>query len=262
MRTKGVKMHQPTERVIQIIDAVARGGVPKTLSELSREIGVPKSTLSPILQTLCAHKYLYHNGEGRYEVGSAIFSLSSAFWGNFPVLDYVHSELENLVDKLNEACYFGVLEDGYVRYLDKVNSTHSLRVLVPTGRRLPAYATAMGKALMFGMSDEEIKSFYEGRGLNSLTDNTVTDVDKLISDVMEMKKSGYAWEIEESTKHIRCFGAPVTKGDKIVAAISVAIPVFRFDESMKEYVVGSLVSTAQNIGRMIEKSDSHFGDIF
>ena len=141
-------MHLPTIRVLKILDAIAEGGSGKRLSDLSRDLQIPKSTLLPILQTLCERHYLNQTEAGRYSAGTALFSLGASFSGCFPVLDFVRGQLKDLVDIVGETCYFGVLDDGLVLYLEKVDSPQPLRVLTNTGKRLPAYAASIGKALL------------------------------------------------------------------------------------------------------------------
>lgn len=254
-------MHLPTIRVLKILDTIAEDSCGKRLSDFSRDLGIPKSTLLPILQTLCDRHYLTQNESGRYTAGTALFSLGATFSGCFPVLEYVRSQLSEVVDLLGETCYCGTLAEDQVLYLDKVDSTQPLRVLTNTGKRLPAYATSLGKALLMDKSEEEINALYPD-GLRPLTANTITDAARLYEQICQAHRDGYTWEVEESTDHIRCFAAPIRKHGKIVAAISVAIPLFRYQEENQQQIVAILKDYAGRIGRMMEKTNAHFGDSF
>lgn len=254
-------MHQPTERVLGVLKLITDSGGGKRLADFSRELGIPKSTLLPILLTLCKRRYLYQDDSGKYYADTALFTLGTTFAGCFPVLGYVQKELDDLVEKLGETCYFGVLQDGMVLYLDKVESPHPLRMLTSAGRQLPAYATGNGKALLAGKSRQELEEMYPG-GLVPLTEFTVTDFGELEKQTRAILKDGYAWEVEESTRHIRCFAVPIRKHGKVIAAISVAIPLFRYEEASKEQIIQILQATAAQVGRTIEQTDAHFGDIF
>ncbi len=254
-------MHLPTIRVLKILDTVTEDSCGKRLSDFSRALGIPKSTLLPILQTLCEQNYLTQNDSGRYTAGTALFSLGAAFSGCFPVLEYVRSQLSEVVDLIGETCYCGTLSEGQVLYLEKVDSTQPLRVLTNTGKRLPAYATSLGKALLMDKTEEELNALYPD-GLRPVTANTIANVDRLYQQICQARRDGYAWEIEESTEHIRCFAAPIRKHGEIVASISVAIPLFRYYEERKDEIVSILRDYAARIGRMIEKTNAHFGDSF
>ena len=80
-------MHQPTLRVLEILDLLAKSGGPLRLTDFSKSLDIPKSTLLPILQTLCQRKYLHQDRNGLYQAGTALFSMGAAFSGCFPVLD-------------------------------------------------------------------------------------------------------------------------------------------------------------------------------
>ncbi|MBQ7034089.1 MAG: IclR family transcriptional regulator [Clostridia bacterium] len=254
-------MHQPTKRVLEILEAVARDGEDKRLVDFSRELGIPKSTLLPILQTLCRYRYLLQTESGQYRADTALFSLGAAFAGNFPTLDFVRKQLEKAVEQIGETCYFGVLEKGDVLYIEKVDSPQPLRILVEPGRRLPAYATAIGKALLSERSEGELRRIYP-EDLAPVTEKTVTDIRTLAAQLMQSLQKGYFCEIEESTAHIRCFAVPIRKGGRVIAAISVAIPIFRFEEEKESFYIETLQNAAAEISRIIEETDAHFGTIF
>jgi len=254
-------MHQPTHRVLDILEFVAKNPEPLRLTDFSRELDIPKSTLLPMLQTLCGKKYLFQDLRGNYTAGTALFSMASAFSGCFPLLDYLRQELTQLVDRFQETCYCGALEQGDVLYLCKVDSPQPLRVLTDTGRRMPAYSTSLGKALLTDHSLPRLAGLYP-HGLQAVTEATVTDLQTLHAQLQQARVDGYAWEIEESTRHVRCFAVPVRKHKTIVAAISIAIPCFRYEESRQQELIEALQQTALRIGHTMEQTDAHFGELF
>ena len=253
-------MHQPTERVIKIFELAASSAEGKRLADFSAELDIPKSTLLPILTTLCERHYLARESD-RYFPGAAIYSLARSFGKETSTMDQIHRELIALVEKFGETCYFGVPDGGNVLYLDKVDSPNPLRMLTTIGRRLPAYATGVGKALLMGKSETELRTLYPD-GLSRLTEKTVTDISTLAKQLATADADGYAWEIEESTEFIRCFAVPVKKLGRTVAAISVAIPIFRYDESRREEIVASLLDASNRLGGLLEATDGGFDKIF
>lgn len=254
-------MHQPTLRVLEVLQAVAKDSSSKQLSDFSKELNIPKSTLHPILQTLCENRYLYQDELGRYRAGTALFSIGASFSGSFPLLDYVGQELEQLVQTFRETCFFGALVQGDVLYLCKQDSPHPLRFLTEAGRRLPAYATGIGKALLLEHTPAQLQALYPHE-LRPLTGNTITDLPRLQEQLEEGRDRGFTWELEESTESVRCFGVPIRKNGKITAAISMAIPLFRFDEAAQDAIVSALQTCAARIGATMEATDAHFGELF
>jgi len=253
-------MHQPTERVIKILELAASSPEGKRLADIAGGLDIPKSTLLPILTTLCERHYLARKSD-LYYPGAALFSLSRAFGSELPIMDYVRRELTSLAEGFGETCYFGVPDGGNVLYLDKVDSPNPLRMLTTIGRRLPAYATGVGKALLIGKSEAELRELYR-EGLAPLTPKTITDISILAEQLRVAAEEGYAQEIEESTEFIRCFAVPVRKQGATVGAISIAIPVFRYEESRREEIVTALKESAERIEDIVEVTDGSFDIIF
>ena len=254
-------MHQPTLRVLQVLQRISQDGSGLRLADLSCDLDIPKSTLLPIMQTLVQNKYLSQDDMGRYLPGTSLFVLGTAFSGSFPVLRFVQEQLQQLVKDLDETCYFGVLEAGQVLYLEKAESSQPLRMLTATGRRLPAYATGIGKALLCDLDAQQLQQLYPN-GLSPLTEHTVTDFDALQAQLMEARLENCAWECEESTPHVRCFAVPVRKHGAIVAAISVTIPLFRYQEENRSQIIRTIQTAAAQMSTVFEQTNAHFGDLF
>ena len=239
-------MHKPTLRVIEVLDLLCKSGAPMRLSDIGRQLDMPKSTLLPILQTMVEHRYISKDVSERYAPGYGLMELGSAARAVYSPAEHIREALKQLVDRFEETCYYGVLEGGSVLYLEKTESPQPIRMLTAIGRRLPAYATGIGKALLMDMSLQQLKSLYT-EPMEPLTRNTITDVDILYRQLQHFRQLGYAWEEEESTEHIRCFAAPVRVDGEIVGAVSMAIPIFRFREEEQSAITDSLRNTASKI---------------
>ncbi len=248
-------MHQPTERVLSILNFMMTKETPQKLVEISKGVGIPKGTLSPILRTLCQYGYLSLRPSGDYVCGIALYTVGSRLLGKFPVLDHVKELLDGLSRDFGEAFYFGILEGGEVHYVAKADSPNPLRMLVATGKSLPAYATGIGKALLLDKTAEELLALYP-EGLTPITENTVIDLDELFAQLARFRTEGYSEEVEESTKHIRCLAVPVRKNGRVTAAISMAIPVFRYDDKSREEIIRRLQKTAREIEAAMAETGS------
>lgn len=248
-------MHQPTLRVIEVLNYILYSENPKKLADISRNLNISKSTLVPILQTLCQNSYISRNSHGEYTPGITLFSMGSSLLGKFPFMEYVKEKLKHLVAVFGETCYFGVLDKGNVHYLEKEDSPNPLRMLVNCGKRLPAYATGIGKALLCDKSKNQILELYPD-GFLAITPNTITNADTLCAELAQFNKQGYCEEVEESTEHIRCLSVPVKKNGAIRAAVSIAIPVFRYDENLREHIITELKNTAFVLSQALEKTDA------
>ena len=218
--------HNAVDRVANILEYVAacKGG--STFSEIMRSLSIPKSSLHPLVRTLCKRRFLhYKEKEQRYLLGDRVFSLGTEYGNNAGLLGLINDALAELANNVRETCYFGVLAGNEVLYLLKQVSSNPIQVTARPGYRLKAYASAIGKSLLSQFDKDELLLLYPD-GLPAITENTVVDVDKLCSQLAEGKERGFFYEREESSKHIQCVAMPVFFQQKITAALSIAFPVF------------------------------------
>ena len=239
-------MHNPTLRVLEVMELLCNSEVPLRLSDISRQLNVPKSTLLPILQTLSEKRCISKNAYEQYLPGPELMALGSAAGKFYSPGEHIRFCLKTLVDRFGETCYYGVPDGGDVLYLEKVDSPQPLRMLTSIGHRLPAYATGIGKALLMDKTKEELQALYPAE-LKPLTKNTIKDLTVLFNQLREAKILGYTMEVEESTEHIRCFAVPLRSGGKIVGAVSIAFPIFRFKPEQQDKIIEALKQTAAEI---------------
>lgn len=245
--------HRSTERALDILEYLASskdGG--HTLTELAAALNAPKSSLFPIIHTLLNRKYIQlDRPSGRYYIGISSYAFGAAFSTSQNVLDLILNVMESIVESCEETCQLGVLDREKVLYIRKVDSPQPIRMISHVGNRLPANATAIGKALLSGLSDQEIRELYAD-GLPRLTNHTIVDLDVLLAQLAEVRKSGIAWEQEESTNQIRCWAVPLCKEGNVFAALSVSVPLFRCSEAKEPLVLGSLFKAKKEIELLTE----------
>lgn len=237
-------LHQTTIRILETLELIANNPNRFTLSDISNELHIPKSTISPILHTLIHKGYLSLGANLRYRIGFSAYNLGTGFLHQFNFLDEIEKILSNVTNICLEASHYAVLSGGDVLYLKKVNSPEPIRMVSFVGNKIPAYSTALGKALLLNMSMNDIKKLYPN-GLTPVTEHTITNFAELKEQLTKARKEGYVYEIEESNEYIRCIAVPIRKSEKIVASISVATPVFRYNDK-KETLIKTLLSDAQS----------------
>lgn len=245
--------HRSTARVLDILEYLAAsksGG--NTLTELSLALDAPKSSLFPILRTLLSRKYIQlDRRSNRYCIGISSYVLGNSFTAHQNTMDFILNVMESVVKSCEETCQLGVLDREKVLYVRKVDSPQPIRMISHVGNRLPANGTAIGKALLSGLSDEEVRKLYAD-GLPRLTDHTIVDLETLLDQLEKIRKNGIAWEREESTDQVCCWAVPLSKDGQVFAALSVAVPLFRCSDNKKSLVLDSLFKAKQEIEPIAE----------
>ncbi len=250
--------HRATDRTLRAIEYVASSPSGRTFGQIVEHLEAPKSSIHPILRTLCERGFLMVSPDTRlYRTGARLFECGNSYLEQTDVLELIRAQMQLIVDVCSETCHFGILEGGDVLYLLKIDSPEPIRMYSSVGRRLPAYATAVGKALLSDHTPPMLKKLYPD-GLKPVTAKTVGRFDDLAEQLAAVRETGLSYESEESDQHVRCVGAPIRKGGRIVAAVSVTVPLFRADEEKMRLIGGLLQNARERIERVVAERDASF----
>lgn len=247
--------HNPTLRVLNILETLASNPEGLTLTEISELINSPKSTILPIIHTMAHKKFIFFNEKTyRYTIGINSFCVGSSYTSNMNALQFIKSEMEYVVKSTDEICQMGILENGYVLYVAKVDSTNPIRILSSVGKKLPAYCTALGRAMLFNLEIEDLEKLYP-EGLKSFTKNTITDFPSLYSQLLHVRKTQVATEYGEVNEQSSCIAVPLIYNNKIIAAISVSTPSFRLSQEKSEQITKCLLNAKKQIEVFFKEHD-------
>ena len=193
-----------------------------TVSDISREFEIPKSSAYAILQTLKSRGYVEKDAEDRYSLSFRLFSLGATLVDNLDVRTEVHSLLEELTRKAGITGHIAIRDGGFAVYIDKVEVLDAVRVTTWVGKRMHLHSTSIGKALLSGLSDEEIDRYVSEHSLPSLTPKTITKPKILKEQLAKMRALGYASCSEENEIDVRSVAAPIFNGSqRVVAAVNL-----------------------------------------
>ncbi|MCI1931571.1 MAG: IclR family transcriptional regulator [Clostridia bacterium] len=235
-----VNEHRSTSRILDILEMLASATNGYTLTEIARQIDAPKSSIFPILHTMLERHYVsLDSNSGRYSIGVSTFAVGSTYMNSKSLLSHLNAGMNELVDVCNETCSMGVLDGSNVLYVSKIDSPQSLRLVTRVGKRIPANCTALGKALLSRRSYDELKEIFPEK-MSACTKYSITNLDKLYSEIEKVELNGFAYENQEFAEQILCIAVPISRNGNIVAAISVSIPSFRYDEKKLEIVKSEL----------------------
>ncbi len=249
--------HRTTERILEVLELLAQNNKEGlSFSDISRELEIPKGSLHPLLSTLCNRKYIVFNKSNqRYYIGESLFALGRSYINDSNILNQIDEVMESLTQEVHATCFLGVLSGNEVFYLLKKNAPGSLQVTAIPGYRLPSYCTGLGKAIISDKERDDLKAMYPD-GLKPITQHTITDFDELYAQLLDIRKTGFSYEREESSVHIQCIARAIRINNKIVAAISVAFPVFIDNEVEINQIKKGLLKNAILVEEIINKDTS------
>jgi DNA-binding IclR family transcriptional regulator len=219
------------DRAVSVLNALS-DGKPRTLTQLSKELDINSSTTFRLLATLRSHNLVQsEDSTGNYRLGLACLELSRAYHTGNELRQAALLEMKVLRDETMETVHLGVLDDMEIVYLEKLEGLHAIGLMSSrVGRRAPACCTGLGKALLAHSNPNFIQDNIEQINLQKYTDMTIISQVELLNHLEHIRRRGYALDMGEHEKEVRCVAAPIfDQYGKTVAAISVSGPSGRID---------------------------------
>ena len=239
------------DRALAILDALSQNGPDLTLAQVSESLGLHKSTAHRLIMVLERHKLVEKNSQtGKYRLGLKLFEFGTRAVSQLDLRERARPFLERAVLETGETVHLCIYDDGEVVYLDKVEPGRSVRLASSVGRRNPAYCTAVGKAIMAHLPENQVEIAVQKHGLRQLTRKTIGTMAELKAELIKVREIGYAVDNEENEEGVCCVGSAVHdfSGDPI-AAISVSGPTFRVGSEKIAVLAKSVLSAADALSR-------------
>lgn len=198
------------------------------VNEISRRVGVHKSTASRILATLEeAHLVARDEFTGKYRLGVGVLALSGPLLANMNVRDVARPYLEQLAHTAGETIGLSVWSDGEAINVDQVLGPGAVKHIAPLGARFRAHSSASGKLFLAHASPEEVNGILN-RDLPRLTERTIVDSDALMENLRRVRRLGHAINDGEASLETVGIAAPVRdERGRIVAAVTLSAPRYR-----------------------------------
>jgi DNA-binding IclR family transcriptional regulator len=243
-----------TQRTFKIVDALQEsngGGV----TEIAERVGMEKSSVHNYLTTLQEQGYVVKNGT-TYHVGSKFLKMGASYRNQMqifkpsrPIIDELGADIEERVTLLVE-------ENGKGVFLYVKGAANSVPGdLDRIGSKVYLHSTALGKAILAEKPSNWVDDVINQHGLPKKTDKTISNRNELEGELEVIREQGYAVDDEERASGVRCVGAPIVKGDTILGALSISVPVHRYPgEDWYSDFVQPLLETTRVIQLNIEFS--------
>ncbi len=230
------------DRTLEVLEALAAAPRRQSLVELSAALDIPKSSLHGLLRTLAARGWVEADETGtRFGIGLRALRVGASYVDIDDEVQRLQPVLDRLSAQFGETVHLGRLDGPDVVYLAKRESTHPLRLFSAIGRRLPAHATALGKALLAQRDSRTIDALLPG-ALPRLTTGTLTSRRALYADLAAVRRRGYAIDRGENADGIVCFAVAVPGRKPALDAISLSVPLTRVGPDTEGRMSAALLS--------------------
>lgn len=228
------------------------------VTELARRLGIGKSTAHRLLHTLAEERLLEQDPDtGAYRLGLAIYELGNAVSMHTDLHEACTPVLDDLRNSTRETVQVAVLDGREVVYVERRESPHTLRLFGRIGHRNAAHCTSTGKVLLAWLPAPTLSALLDGWTLPAHTPYTITDPAALLSHLADVRRRGWALQVNETEMGAGAVAAPIRNGlGEVVAAVSVAGPIQRVQGDSLNRIAHLTVEAAGTISRRLGFHDA------
>ncbi len=202
------------------------------LHEITRTLGLPKSSAFNLIHTLLEKRFVQYSTDTQlYSLSLRAFEIGAAALTGTDTEALLRAHMREIAEDCNETVHCGVPDGCDVVYVDKVESTRSIRMTSRIGARMPLYCTAMGRAILACLPDEAVLALLEHQQFETFTPHTLASREALLRELALVRARGYATEREETNESVCCVGVVIRgREGRPRYAMSISAPTFRADE--------------------------------
>jgi DNA-binding IclR family transcriptional regulator len=225
MREDSVRNGVPVlERTLEMLAVFERDPDGATIRGLTRELGLPRSTVYRILNTLLAHRIVRRTSDGVFSLGPRLTALAArvkADGTSYDLAEIATPVAQRLRDDLGEPIKLSVRDGDRAKVIVAVLGLHEYSPAPSIGTSYPLHAGAASKMIMAHMSPADLDRHLDAPMIR-YTPKTITDPDKLRADLAKIRKQGYAIELGEHNATVHAIAAPVfDHAGRFLGALSI-----------------------------------------
>ncbi len=216
-------------RLLMLLEAVAKAGVPVTPSAVNEKLGLPKPTIHRLFATAEAEGFLQRDIDGRsYSPGRRMRQLAINTLSSERVRTVRLAVLNRLASKVGETCNIAVPERDGMYYLDRVETQWPLRIQMPIGTEVPFHCTASGKMYLSTLRSDHLDRFLRNYVLEEKTPHTITKPEELLHELGRCRKQGYSTDDEEFMAGMTAIAVPILdERGRLMSTLSIHAPLQR-----------------------------------
>ncbi|WP_020405624.1 IclR family transcriptional regulator [Hahella ganghwensis] len=223
---------QSLVRGLTVLERLAESSVALNLTEVAERVRLPTSTTHRLLNTLLQLGYVSQDHErGEWSVGVKAFSVGNAYLKSRDYVSAARPFMRELVLESGETCNLAIMQEGGPVFVAQIECDEMMRMVAKLGSHAPLHASGVGKSMLAGESEAEIRRLLGADELQEFTPKTITTVGSMWEELDRIRQQGFAVDNEEQSMGLRCIAANIyNEYSEVVAAISISGPVQRITE--------------------------------
>jgi DNA-binding IclR family transcriptional regulator len=240
------------DRALKMLELLSTKEEGMSITEISKELSLPKNSVFRIMRTLAANGYLDEHGKA-YRLSPKILSLGYAAAQSTHLISECLGEMRSLRDEINETIFVGTLSEGKVVILEQLPSFQLVKFTIEIGHKVPIHASAPGKVFLSFLPPAEQKDLLAHIAFTRFNDRTIPGMKAMLQEIEKVQSTGYALDLGEEVSEIWCAASPVFdyRGYPI-ASIWLSGPEFRVSRMDLDKVGSSVKEHALRVSK-------HFG---
>jgi DNA-binding IclR family transcriptional regulator len=249
------------ERGLKILEILAKSRAGLSLSQVTRQLGLPKSSVHCLLRTFENSGYVYRDVScGKYRVSLSICDLARQALHSMSLREQARQPLRRLAERTGLTVHMAVLEQGSCILIEKVTPLGVPRTATWLGKQLALHCTAVGKVLLAYSTEADAEQLISNQGLIRYNDNTICSVRQLKHELETIRLRGYALDDEEEEIGVRCLGAPIFDAHgEAVAALSIVGDAARISEDTLPNLHREVVDAASRVSERLRDAQLEAG---
>jgi DNA-binding IclR family transcriptional regulator len=246
-------MVQVIIKAFDILELIAKSnGQSVSLTEVAKKLGMSQPTAANIINTMVSRGYVEHIGKKKgYKLGPSSYRLTNEVAYEKELVEVSKKIMEDLTLKLNETSLLGVLRNQKRLTLHVANSTHDIQVQVKSERSV--YETASGRLLLAYLKENEIVQFVQQNGLPDATLWPGASTNEGLNAALSRIKEEAIAATFLPEKHVKGFAVPISKNNKVIAALSIFLPAYRCNETKQLQVIQLLKEASSEIEQKLKE---------
>src|SRR6267154_346329 len=179
-------------KVLRILEALDAAPTGLQLREISQQTSLNKSTAYRFLAHLQSEGYLFRDDAGAYVIGPKLSRMGSGTNFEESLRKMSHPVLQRFWNATGETVNLAVLDGQHILYLDVIESSHTFRFASEVGAHRPLHCTALGKAIMAQLPEEDASELLASLTLDRQTPRTLVQLPKIKKELAKTRIQGYA----------------------------------------------------------------------